>query len=50
MEQLKLGWARREISVEGPVSIPGQTYMRLSEGIRDPLYVTALVVDGGGIA
>ena len=47
MEQLKLGWARREISVEGPVSIPGQTYMRLSEGIRDPLYVTALVVDGG---
>ena len=47
MEQLKLGWARREISVEGPVSIPGQTYMRLSEGIQDPLYVTALVVDGG---
>lgn len=47
MEQLKLGWGRREISVEGPVSIPGQTYMRLSEGIQDPLYVTALVVDGG---
>ncbi len=47
MDQLKIGWARREISMEGPVSIPGQWYTRLSEGIHDPVYVTALCIDGG---
>lgn len=47
MEQLKIGWAKREISIDGPVSIPGQMYMRISEGIMDPLYATALCIDGG---
>jgi len=47
MNQLKIGWARRSISMEGPVSIPGQWYTRVSEGIHDPVYVTALCIDGG---
>lgn len=47
MEPIKIGWAKREISTDKPVSIPGQMYMRISEGIHDPLYVTALCVDGG---
>ena len=47
MSNLKIGWASREISMEGPLSIPGQMYMRISEGIHDPLMTTALCVDGG---
>lgn len=47
MEQLKIGWGRREISTNEPVSIPGQTYLRISKGVQDPLYVTALAIDGG---
>jgi len=47
MSTVKIGWARREISTNEPVSIPGQMYIRVSEGIHDPLYVTALCVDGG---
>jgi len=44
---LKIGWARRDISTTEPVSIPGQMYMRISEGIHDPIMTTALVLDGG---
>jgi len=47
MDTLKIGWGRREISTNEPVSIVGQMYIRVSEGIMDPLYVTALCVDGG---
>ena len=44
---IKIGWAVRDVSTTEPVSIPGQMYMRLSEGIMDPLTITALVLDGG---
>jgi len=47
MERVKIGWAKREISTDKPVLIPGQMYMRVSEGIQDPLFVTAMCVDGG---
>lgn len=47
MDRLKFGWGRREISTNDPVSIRGQMHLRISEGIYDPLYVTALVMDGG---
>ena len=47
MERVKIGWARREFSLDEPVQIPGQGYMRVSEGIMDPLYATALAIDGG---
>ncbi len=30
-----------------PLVISGQMYLRISEGIHDPVYVTALCVDGG---
>ena len=46
MDRVKIGWGRREVSIDEPVSIPGQMYMRISEGIHDPLYVTALCVQG----
>lgn len=47
MGTLKIGWARRDISTTEPVCIPGQMYIRVSEGIHDPLTATALVLDGG---
>ena len=47
MSTVKIGWAKRDISTNEPVNINGQMYLRISEGIHDPLYVTALCVDGG---
>lgn len=44
---IKIGWAKRDISTTEPVSINGQAYMRISEGIHDPIMVTALCIDGG---
>ncbi|MEA4823833.1 MAG: hypothetical protein VB111_06955 [Clostridiaceae bacterium] len=47
MGSLKIGWAARDVSTGAPINIPGQFHMRISEGILDPVTVTALVVDGG---
>ena len=44
---IKIGWARREYSTNERVNLNGQMYMRLSEGIIDPLGATVLCVDGG---
>ena len=43
---MKIGWGRREYSMNVPVNICGQMYMRVCEGILDPLYMTAMVVEG----
>lgn len=45
--QLRIGWAGTDITPEKSVLIPGQLYFRVSEGIRDPLTATALVLDTG---
>lgn len=47
MSVIKIGWAKRDISTTEPVNINGQMYLRISEGIHDPITVTALVMDGG---
>jgi len=44
---LKFGWSRKNVSVEGPVGITGQFRERISKGIYDPNFVTALVIDDG---
>ena len=44
---IKIGWAKRDISTTEAVNINGQMYLRLSEGIHDPIMVTALCIDGG---
>ena len=47
MNELKIGWASRDVSTDKPINIPGQFHMRVSQGILDPVTVTALVVDNG---
>lgn len=47
MKPVQIGWGRRPLHIDGPVSLPGQMHMRISEEILDPLYATALCVDGG---
>lgn len=46
MQAIKIGWAREDISTTKPVNINGQMYLRISEGIHDPITVTALVLEG----
>ena len=47
MNELKIGWASRDVSTTEPVNIPGQFHMRISQGIIDPVTVSALVIDNG---
>ncbi len=47
MNELLIGWASRDVSTDRPVDIPGQFYIRVSEGVLDPVTVTALVIDNG---
>ena len=47
MNEVKIGWAMRDVSTTEPVNIPGQFHMRISQGIVDPVTVCALVVDNG---
>ena len=47
MHCVKIGWSKKEISTQEATSLPGQMYLRISEGVHDPLYATVLCVDGG---
>lgn len=47
MNEIKIGWASRDVSTKKPINIPGQFHMRISQGIMDPITVTALVIESG---
>lgn len=47
MAELKIGWARRDISTDEPIKLPGQWHIRISQGVAEPCYATALAIDGG---
>lgn len=47
-ERLKIGWAEADITPSEPVMIAGQFHARVSEGVRDPITATALVLEQGG--
>ena len=47
MNRVKIGWSKRETSLNEGVALFGQMHLRVAEGILDPLYTTALVIDGG---
>jgi len=43
-EKLLIGWASRDVSTDKPVGIRGQFHLRISEGVLDPVTVTALTI------
>ena len=45
--RIAAGWAMRDVSTDQPVGIRGQFYLRLSEGVMDPVTVTSLALDNG---
>ncbi len=44
---LQLGWASRDITPDRPVNLCGQFHMRISQGVLDPVTVTALSLSTG---
>ncbi|MDF2724525.1 MAG: hypothetical protein K0Q59_4200, partial [Paenibacillus sp.] len=44
---LKIGWAEVEITPSQPVSVSGSFTLRISQGVADPLFVTAWALDSG---
>ena len=47
-EGLKIGWVQADITPSEPTMIAGQFYVRIAEGVLDPITATALVLDEGG--
>ena len=45
---LRVGWAQTDITPDGPVLLAGQFHARVSEGVRDPVTVTALALSREG--
>ncbi len=45
---LKIGWATRSITPDRPVMLHGQMNVRVSEGVENPVTVTALALGQGG--
>jgi hypothetical protein len=43
--EIRLGWAMEDITPEGPVSLWGQYYERISEYVQSPLTTTALAIE-----
>jgi hypothetical protein len=46
-QTLRIGWASRDVTTTKPINIPGQFHMRISQGVIDPVTVTALAIDNG---
>jgi len=44
---LKIGWATRDVTPDRPVVLGAQFKMRISEGVQDPVTVTALAMSIG---
>ena len=46
-EPLRIGWDMTDVSTDRPVHMYGLPRRRVSQGLRDPLAVTTLVIDNG---
>lgn len=44
---IKIGWSRKDISTDKPINLPGQFHWRISKGVLDPVYATALAIANG---
>lgn len=42
---LKFGWSKKDVSIEGPIGMPGQFFERISTGILDPITLTVLAIE-----
>lgn len=42
---VKIGWAEADITPDGPALVGGQFHARISEGVKDPLKATVLVME-----
>lgn len=47
---LNIGWAVRSITPEKPVMLQGQMHVRISQGVENPLFVSALALEANGEA
>lgn len=45
---MNIGWASRDVSMEGPVLIVGQAMERICKKVQDPTTITTLVMEDGG--
>jgi hypothetical protein len=45
---LRIGWAQADTTPTEPVAICGQFHVRVSEGVMDPITVTAMALESGG--
>ena len=43
--ELQIGWGRNSIAPEGRVIMPGYGNFRMADGVADPIYATALILD-----
>jgi hypothetical protein len=42
-----IGWSQVDITPDKPVFVAGQFYARVSEGVHDPIYATAMALERG---
>ena len=47
-KNIKIGWAKADITPAGPAFLGGQQFVRLATEVRDPLFATAMAVESGG--
>ena len=47
MAPFYIGWSEQDITPESPVSLAGQYYPRISQGIHSPLFATVLAIQSG---
>ncbi len=46
-KNIQIGWGRRSLVPDRPVAIPGQFHLRISQGMLNPVIVSALAIDSG---
>jgi len=44
---IRIGWSQQDITPSRPVFLSGQFHARVSEGVADPIYATAMAIDNG---
>lgn len=44
---VKIGWAEEDLTPSCPISLTGQFYERISQGVESPITVTAMAVEAG---